>query len=167
MIHIDQFQEVFGRPELKVVSPTGDYNEADLLECAGADDLGRPLCMFQAQCIVFGDVVYQQDEVLSEAQVAELLAGTATEDVIGNEDMIDDTAPVVTPRTVPADAAGSPAASPAVSEPPTPEADSVVPVDTVVPTIGTEESVVPEEVTGPVTRSRGGRSIAARKRSIG
>ncbi len=90
MIHIEQYQKVSGKDDLQVVAPTGDYNEEDLLECALTSNLSNPICMLQAQYVAFGSMVYQQDEVLSDAQVSALLSGEQVEDVIGNEDLIEE-----------------------------------------------------------------------------
>ncbi len=88
MIKIQKGQVVAANTDYIVLAPTGDYDEIDLLECAHKDRPGVSVCMYQVQCIKFGNMVYQQDEVLTEKQVALLLAGS-TEQIIGNRKYID------------------------------------------------------------------------------
>lgn len=176
MIHIEQHQDVFDRPDLKVVVPTGEYNEADLLPCAPADDLGNPICMFQAQLIAFGNVVYQQDEVLSDSQVSALLSGDAPEDVIGNEDLIDDTTPISAARTVEVSAPTTQEASPSSNTPApvvTEPGPAIIPAADSVPTdsvpvepapLEPEPVVVPIEA--PAEESSGEVSIVPAKRRM-
>ncbi len=90
MIHIEQGQRLKSDPKIKVAVPTGDYNETDLIECYPANgNPNQPTCMYQAQCVVFGSVIYQQSEELTEDQVAALLANRPADEVINNRKLID------------------------------------------------------------------------------
>ena len=152
MIHIEQYQKVSGKDDLQVVTPTGDYNEEDLLECALSSNLSNPICMLQAQYVAFGSMVYQQDEVLSNEQVSALLSGEPAEDVIGNEDLIEGKGIVtqtVEPKTV---TATSPAPENIPEKAPTPEpipevAPEVIPEP--VPEPASEPIVTPETTIDP------------------
>jgi hypothetical protein len=62
MIHLEQGQIVPDSTNLRVLVPTGDYNDNDLIECYGADDPTLAACSFQAQYIKYGGLVYKFNE---------------------------------------------------------------------------------------------------------
>lgn len=59
MIHIEKNQEVFGAPNLRVSSPTGDYDDTDLIEFYDISKNQTPPGAFQAQCVKYGNLVYK------------------------------------------------------------------------------------------------------------
>lgn len=90
MIYIEQGQTLKNDPTIRVAAPTGDYNETDLLECyRSTDPTATPICMYQAQYIIFGNTIYHQSEELTEDQVAALISGKSPDEVINNRKMID------------------------------------------------------------------------------
>lgn len=152
MITITQYQEVFGKPELKVVSPSGTYNEEDLLMCAQSDNLSNPICMYQAQFIAFGSSVYQQDEVLSDSQVSALLQGEPIDEVIGNEDLIENKGiikpqekvePKIVPETAQPEIIQETSSEPAIEHPHENTEEVVTPITETTNT----ETIIPEEMT--------------------
>ncbi len=68
MVHIDQHQAVPEREDLKVFSPTGDYQDNDLIDCYKITDPSFPICSFQAQFIKYGSLVYKfnSEDLLAE-----------------------------------------------------------------------------------------------------
>lgn len=89
MIHIEKGELVKDHPELLVYSPTGDYEEVDLIECCEQSNLTVPVCAFSAQYVKFGNAVYQQEQPLTPDQVAALEVNAPMEVVLNNEDLID------------------------------------------------------------------------------
>lgn len=89
MISIFKDEPVKDHPEFFVLSPSGDYAEVDLIECYHQDNPGVPICAFSAQCVKYGDSVYQQADPLNENQVAALEVNAPMEEVLNNEDLID------------------------------------------------------------------------------
>ncbi len=90
MIHIEQNQQLKDDPRIRVVAPTGDYNETDLIECyEDGQDPSIPKFMYQAQYVVLGNCVYQQSDEITEDQVAALLANKPIHEVINNRKLID------------------------------------------------------------------------------
>jgi hypothetical protein len=129
--------------------------------------------MFQAQRVAFGDIVYQQDETLSEAQVAELLSGEPSENVIGNEELIDAEAPrspqIPKIETVQPPEPEAPAPSETPSEYQPPEAESFPETEEPSIEIESEESTVPSVEESPVAaaaRIKRSRVAMLRKRKI-
>lgn len=59
MVTITQGQHPKDNPELEVLSPSGDYDENDLIEC-GKNGEGLAHCVFEAQYIVNGNQAYDQ-----------------------------------------------------------------------------------------------------------
>jgi hypothetical protein len=62
MIHIEQNQKIPENPGLRVLSPTGDYNDVDLIECAPLDGDDIAVASLQAQFIKYGGLVYRYNE---------------------------------------------------------------------------------------------------------
>ncbi len=89
MIHIENGEPLVDNPELLVFSPTADYEEVDLIECASQDNPGVAICAFSAQYVKFGNAVYQQEQALTVDQVAALEVNAPMETVLNNEDLID------------------------------------------------------------------------------
>ena len=89
MISIQKNDPVEGCPGLFVYSPSGEYNEVDLVECYREDKPNVPFCAFAAQMVKFGSMVYQQAEPLNENQVAALEVNAPMDEVINNEDLVD------------------------------------------------------------------------------
>jgi len=59
MVTITKGQSVPENPELEVLSPSGDYDENDLIECA---KIGEQVafCSFEAQFIANGHTAYDE-----------------------------------------------------------------------------------------------------------
>lgn len=74
MITITKGQKVVDYPQFVVVSPSGDYKEEDLIVCAEDDTPGKPSCMFQAQLVAYGNIVYSSNEPITPAQIADVAA---------------------------------------------------------------------------------------------
>jgi hypothetical protein len=74
MITITKGQKVIDYPQFIVVSPSGDYKEEDLIVCAEDDAPGKPFCMFQAQLVAYGNIVYSSNEPITPAQIADVVA---------------------------------------------------------------------------------------------
>lgn len=89
MISISKDEQLLERPDLFVYSPSGDYNEVDLIQCYQEGNPKVPLYAFQAQYVKYGSAVYQQDQPLTEEQVTALEVNAPIEQVINNEDLID------------------------------------------------------------------------------
>ncbi len=85
MIRVQNGQSVKDNMDYVVVVPTGDYEPVDLLQCARKGENGEVTCMFQTQCVVYGNMVYQQDVPLTAAQVRALENGTPIDEVINNK----------------------------------------------------------------------------------
>lgn len=88
MIHLETNEPVKDHEGFFVAAPTGDYNEIDLLECYHQDNPSVAICMYQAQCIKFGDAIYKQQEPLNTFQIDAMLRGVNPEDVVNNEDLL-------------------------------------------------------------------------------
>lgn len=59
MVTITQGQSPIDNPELVVVSPSGNYDENDLIQCAKLGE-SDPVCAFEAQYIVNGNRAYDE-----------------------------------------------------------------------------------------------------------
>lgn len=58
-IKIKQHQELKSDPELKVLDPSGTYDECDLITCYKADDpTQEPYCKVEARYVAQGDEAY-------------------------------------------------------------------------------------------------------------
>lgn len=58
MITITQGQQPVDNPELVVVSPTGEYEDSDIIQCAYVGDV-KPVCGFEARYIELGNSIYR------------------------------------------------------------------------------------------------------------
>jgi hypothetical protein len=113
MITITKGQRVADYPNLFVVSPSGTYNEEDLIVCAEDDAPGTPSCMFQAQLVAYGNIVYSSSDPITPAQKAEI----AAEQARIAEENAPDQGRIIEPDALPADEPAAPAeASPATEE---------------------------------------------------
>lgn len=59
MITITKGQNPKDNPELEVLSPSGDYDENDLIECAKIGET-EAFCAYEAQYIVNGHMAYDE-----------------------------------------------------------------------------------------------------------
>lgn len=59
MIHIQKDQEIPENENIRVFSPTGDYNDTDLIEYYSVEDPAIPQGAFHAQFIKYGGIVYR------------------------------------------------------------------------------------------------------------
>jgi len=87
MIHIQRGQVVIGNSDFVSLAPSGNYNAIDLIECAHIARPDFPICMFQVQCIAYGNSVYQQDGPLTRDQITELKKGVAFDQVLNNKEL--------------------------------------------------------------------------------
>lgn len=62
MIHLDQDQELFEDKNLRVANPTGNYDDAELIECYHVDDPKITVGAFQAQYVKYGNMIYRFNE---------------------------------------------------------------------------------------------------------
>lgn len=62
MITITKGQSPKDNPELEVLSPSGDYDENDLIQCAKIGET-EAFCQFEAQYIVNGNAVYDENAI--------------------------------------------------------------------------------------------------------
>jgi hypothetical protein len=62
MIHLKKDQIVQENSNLRVLSPTGDYNDDDLIECYDTGTPGLAVGSFQAQFVQYGNMVYRYNE---------------------------------------------------------------------------------------------------------
>jgi hypothetical protein len=71
MIHIEKNQPVPEHPELIVFSPTGDYDDNALIECATTEQPSVAFCGFAASFVKYGGFVYrfENPEKLGKALV--------------------------------------------------------------------------------------------------
>lgn len=58
MITITQGQNPVDNPELVVISPTGEYEENDIIQCSYVGE-ETPICGFEARYIVLGNSIYR------------------------------------------------------------------------------------------------------------
>lgn len=58
MITITYKQNPIDNPELEVVSPTGEYEETDIIQCAYVGET-EPVCGFEARYILEGNATYR------------------------------------------------------------------------------------------------------------
>jgi len=58
MITITQGQNPLDNPELVVTSPSGEYEDTDIIQCAyvGTEE---PVCAFEAKYILLGNSIYR------------------------------------------------------------------------------------------------------------
>lgn len=167
-IHIERGQTVKDNEQYLVLAPTGDYEPVDLLECSRRDQPTVSVCMFQAQCIQFGNSVYQQDVALTKGQLLELSRGTPLGQVLNNSKLIGDlfslspvAGKIVDKNGVKIDHALSPDSSvqeQELDEEPDTQDQTPLAVDTPVPTDATvtsapslEDTLVPEAAVATST----------------
>lgn len=62
MITITKGQNPKDNPELEVLSPSGDYDENDLIECTKVGE-SEAFCIFEAQYIVNGNQAYDEQVI--------------------------------------------------------------------------------------------------------
>ena len=62
MIHIEKEQKIAENENIIVYSPSGDYNDFDLIEYCQIDNPNVALGAFQAQFVKYGGLVYQFNE---------------------------------------------------------------------------------------------------------
>jgi hypothetical protein len=62
MIHIDKDQIVTDNENLRVMTPTGDYEDGALIEFYDVNNPDVAAGAFQAQCIKYGNMVYRFNE---------------------------------------------------------------------------------------------------------
>ncbi|HAG27399.1 TPA: hypothetical protein DCG61_01285 [Patescibacteria group bacterium] len=89
MITINKDEPVLNHTNLFVFSPSGDYEETDLIECYSSDNPSIAICAFSAQYVKFGGAVYQQEQPLTPDQISALEVNAPMEVVINNQDLID------------------------------------------------------------------------------
>ncbi len=58
MIHIETEQYLVDSTNLKVSSPTGDYEDQDLIECVDRENSVTSVIAYQAQYVKYGGMVY-------------------------------------------------------------------------------------------------------------
>lgn len=62
MIKLTKGQILKDNPELEVLSPSGDYDENDLVECAKVGST-EVFCYYEAQYVVNGNKVYDEVKI--------------------------------------------------------------------------------------------------------
>lgn len=62
MIHIEKDQEIAGQKELRVSSPSGDYEDSSLIEFYHVDNASVVSGAFQAQYVKYGGLVYNYSD---------------------------------------------------------------------------------------------------------
>jgi len=58
MITITKGQILKDNPELEVVSPSGEYEDVDIIQCAYIGD-ETPICGFEARYVEQGNIIYR------------------------------------------------------------------------------------------------------------
>jgi hypothetical protein len=156
MITITKGQRVADYPNLFVVSPSGTYNEEDLIVCAEDDMPGTPSCMFQAQLVAFGNIVYSSAEPITPAQKEEIAAEQAR---IAEESAPDQGRIIEPDSLTPAQPASPVEPSPLPEEAPAPsmeivtdEASATQNMSTTTPATTTTD-IVPEPDAAPAASS--------------
>lgn len=71
MVHIEKGQKIPQNEDLIVYSPTGDYDEEQLIECGTISQPDFAVCAYQAQFVKYGSIVYRFNT--SEELGAELI----------------------------------------------------------------------------------------------
>jgi hypothetical protein len=120
MVTITNNQEVPEYPSLRVYADSGNYDDDAQVLCADVADLANPICMFQAQFVRYGSIVYRfiTPEELGEALYA--IDPDSTHDAVAlyKEELARDiarAAGTLSPSNpVPADTTGAPAPDPEV-----------------------------------------------------
>lgn len=62
MVKIIKGQSPKDNPELEIISPSGDYDENDLVMCALIGQT-EPFCSFEAQYVANGHTVYDETTI--------------------------------------------------------------------------------------------------------
>ncbi len=99
MIDLTQGDTLYDRSDLVIASPTGSYEDIDLILCATVDNPTFPICMFQAQYVRYGGQVYAVNTPQEKAEVIAAIDADIADDATTPDttpDAVDSTpAPVV------------------------------------------------------------------------